>query len=90
MPLRGRGAALAGTFARVTTTDEWLERYAAALGVDPPSAEELNDLLALAGVVAHASERTAAPVSCWLAARAGLAPAEARKRASELAEALAG
>jgi hypothetical protein len=74
----------------VTTTAEWLERYAAALGVDPPSGEELNDLLGLAGIAAHAAERTAAPVSCWLAARAGLEPGEAKKRAGELAEALAG
>ncbi len=31
----------------------------------------------LAGEAAHAYERIAAPVACWLAARAGLSPAEA-------------
>ena len=66
------------------TANQWLERYAALLGVEPPSEEELNDLLALAGVAAHASERTAAPVACWLAARAGLSPSEAKARAASL------
>ena len=56
---------------------EWLSRFAAALGVDAPSDEEISDLLRLAGEAARASERTAAPVACWLAARAGLSPAEA-------------
>ncbi len=67
---------------------EWLSRFAQVLGVDAPTEEELNDLLALAGVAAHASERTAAPVSCWLLAKAGLTPAEGRQRASELARSL--
>lgn len=68
------------------TADEWLSRFAAALGLEAPSADEVNDLLALAGVAAHASERTAAPVSCFLVARAGVAPAEARRLADELAQ----
>ena len=67
------------------TGEEWLRQFAAALGVEPPSDEETNDLLALAGMAAHASERTAAPISCWLVARAGLGSAEGRRRASELA-----
>lgn len=67
---------------------EWLERYAAELGIPAPTAEETNDLLALAGVAAHASERTAAPVSCWLAARAGIPPGRAVELARQLAERL--
>jgi len=55
----------------------WLERFAAEVGVDPPTSEEVDALLALAGAAAHASERTAAPVGCWLAARSGLTPEEA-------------
>lgn len=62
---------------------EWLAGFAQVLGVDAPTAEEMRDLLALAGDAAHASERMAAPVACWLAARAGIAPAEARKRLAE-------
>ncbi|MGO9559927.1 MAG: DUF6457 domain-containing protein [Acidimicrobiales bacterium] len=68
---------------------QWLDRFAEVLGVEVPSPEEVEDLLALAGVAARASERTAAPVSCWLVARAGLTPAQARAKASELAESLA-
>jgi hypothetical protein len=55
----------------------WLTEFASRLGVPTPSAEEFDDLLALAAVAAHASHRTAAPVACWLAAKAGMAPGEA-------------
>ena len=65
---------------------EWLERYAAELGTDPPSEPEIESLLALAGVAAHASERTAAPISCWLSARAGLSPQRALELARQLAQ----
>lgn len=64
----------------------WLQAYAAALGIEPPSEEDVETLLALAGVAAHASERQAAPVSCWLAAVAGVEPARALALARELAE----
>jgi hypothetical protein len=56
------------------TRDLWIERFAALLGVDAPDADTIETLLNLAGVAAHASERTAAPVACWLAARAGVLP----------------
>jgi uncharacterized protein DUF6457 len=62
---------------------EWLTGFATLLGVESPTAEEIRDLLALAGDAAHASERIAAPVACWLVARAGLSPGEARKRLEE-------
>ncbi|MGE0826993.1 MAG: DUF6457 domain-containing protein [Candidatus Binatia bacterium] len=65
------------------TAQEWLTGFAAVLGVDPPTEAEVRDLLALAGESAHASERIAAPVSCWLIARAGLSPAEALKKVEE-------
>lgn len=63
---------------------EWLGRFAAELGVSPPSDEEFESLLALAGVAARASARQAAPVACWLAARAGLDPAAARDLAARV------
>lgn len=69
------------------TMDEWLIRFAAELGVEPPTADEVEQLLELAGIAAHASERPAAPVSCWLASRAALSPAEALERARALAAA---
>jgi hypothetical protein len=63
---------------------EWLEGFAAELGVDAPSEDELEALLALAAEAAHSSERIAAPVACWLAARAGKSPAEAREIAERI------
>ncbi|MDA8286961.1 MAG: DUF6457 domain-containing protein [Actinomycetota bacterium] len=63
---------------------EWLERYAQRLGVPPLSTEEIDALLAAAGVAAHSSERTAAPVTCYLAARAGCSPSEALDAARDL------
>jgi hypothetical protein len=67
---------------------DWLDRYAAAIGIEPPSPEEVDTVLGLAGIAAHASERTAAPVSCWLSARAGLAPGDALEAARALANSL--
>ena len=63
---------------------EWITRFAAALGVDAPTAEEFDGLLALAGTAAHASARTAAPVSCWIAARAGVTVDEACRVAESI------
>ena len=59
------------------TRDEWLEAFATRLGVEPPDDATVTALLDLAGVAAHASERTAAPVACWLIGQAGLSPADA-------------
>jgi hypothetical protein len=56
---------------------EWINGFASEAGVEPPTDEEIEILLDLAGVAAHASERIAAPLTCWLAARADLAPADA-------------
>jgi uncharacterized protein DUF6457 len=62
----------------------WLERFAAVLGRPAPTADEVEALLALAGTAAHASHRQAAPVACWLAASAGVDPADALERAKAL------
>jgi hypothetical protein len=64
---------------------EWLAAYADRLGVQAPTADELRVLLDVAAEAAHASERVAAPVACWLAARAGVEPEEALTRAREVA-----
>lgn len=53
------------------TDREWIEAFAAALGLPAPGDAEVEAILALAAVAAHASQRTAAPVACWLAASAG-------------------
>jgi hypothetical protein len=55
----------------------WIGAYAERLGAEPPDAEELDAILALAAEAAHASERVAAPVACWLGARAGRSVEEA-------------
>jgi hypothetical protein len=72
----------------MTTGQDWVARYAETVGVPAPSEEETEVLLALAGVAAHASERTAAPLSTWLAGRAGISPERARQAARDLAAAL--
>jgi hypothetical protein len=59
------------------TRDEWLDAFAAAAGVAPPAEAEIESLLELGGVAAHMSERTAAPITCWIAATAGLQPSDA-------------
>lgn len=60
---------------------EWIGEYAARLGTEPPSPLQFAMLLDLAGEAAHASERVAAPVACWVAARAGVSPEEALEAA---------
>lgn len=64
---------------------EWIAAYAEKLGTTPPSPHEFAVLLDMAGVAAHSSERVAAPVSCWVAARAGVGPEQALAAAHELA-----
>ena len=53
------------------TRDEWIQAFARELGIEPPTPEQAEQLLALAGTAAHSSERTAAPLACWVAGRAG-------------------
>jgi hypothetical protein len=55
------------------TRDEWIAAFAERAGVPGPTVEETRALLELAGTAAHASERTAAPLACWIAGRSGLA-----------------
>lgn len=50
---------------------DWIAAYAERLGTEPPTPDELKAILDLAAEAAHASERIAAPVACWLSARAG-------------------
>jgi hypothetical protein len=72
------------------SASEWLARYAAELGIDAPSEEAVDELLRVASIAAHASERTAAPVSCWLAAVAGVGPADALAAAKRVAASIDG
>jgi hypothetical protein len=67
------------------TGDEWIAAFAAELGVDPPDAATVEVLLDLAGTAAHASERTAAPIACYLVGLAGAVPPDARRLAAAVA-----
>jgi hypothetical protein len=64
---------------------EWIAAYAEKLGTTPPTAGEFSTILDLAGEAAHSSERVAAPVACWVAAKAGVPLEEALKAAREIA-----
>ncbi len=68
------------------TAREWLARFAAALGLEPPDDAQLSALLELAAEAAHASERAAAPVACWLCGRAGTDPLAAARVARQVAD----
>ena len=63
---------------------QWLAAYAEKLGTEAPSKDEFVSVLDLAGEAAHSSERVAAPVACWLAARAGVELDEAMRLAREV------
>ncbi len=62
----------------------WLAAYAERLALPAPTDEEFAAILELAAVAAHASERVAAPVACWLAGRVALDPAAAIAAANEI------
>ena len=58
------------------TRDEWIQAFARELGVEPPTPEQAEQLLELAGTAAHSSERPAAPLACWIAGTAGASTEE--------------
>lgn len=63
------------------TGNEWIDRFAAALGTEAPDAATIEMLLDLAGAAAHSSERIAAPIACYLVGRSNIAPADALAQA---------
>ena len=65
---------------------EWCARFAVAAGIDPPTGAEIDQLLALAALAAHASARQAAPITCWLAARGGMTIEAALDAATKLSD----
>lgn len=67
------------------TREEWISAFAREAGVERPTPEEIRELLALAAVAAHASERTAAPLSCWIAGRSELPLSELAAAAQRIA-----
>jgi hypothetical protein len=68
------------------TAEEWIRRFSKELGVEAPTEDEFARILELAAEAAHSSERTAAPVACWIAGGTGkplVELVEAAKRARD-------
>jgi hypothetical protein len=63
---------------------EWLSEFAQRLGTEPPDDDEFKAVLELAAEAAHNSERVAAPVACWLAAKSGTSLADALSTARSI------
>jgi hypothetical protein len=70
----------------MASSEQWINAFAKELGVNPPSAEEREAILFLAGTAARSSERTAAPVACWLVAKAGVELSVAQEIALRLSD----
>jgi hypothetical protein len=66
------------------TGEEWVRRFAAELGAEAPDPDELDEILKLASIAAHASERTAAPIACWVGGRTGRSAASLREVAKRV------
>jgi hypothetical protein len=66
------------------TPADWLAAFAERIGLPAPTQTEVDTLLELAGVAAHASERIAAPIACWLVGRTDVTPDDALALAKEI------
>ena len=64
--------------------DEWLAEFCERIGAEPPSKDEVAALLDLAATAAHSSERTAAPLACWVAGRSGRPASELNEIAKQV------
>jgi hypothetical protein len=72
----------------MTDAVTWIHAFMVAADGTALTDEERESILALAGVAAHSSERIAAPLTCWVAAAAGLSPVAALEITQRLAEQL--
>jgi hypothetical protein len=63
---------------------EWLDAFAAELGTDPPTNDDMKKLLDLAAVAAHSSERIAAPIACWIGGTTGVSIEELQAAAERV------
>jgi hypothetical protein len=66
------------------TRDEWIAALCVRLGIEPPDLAAVEQLLALAGTAAHASDRTAAPIACYLVGKAGIDLAQAEELVQQI------
>lgn len=67
------------------TAEEWVRTFAERAGMQVPDPDLIDEILKLASVAAHSSERKAAPIACWIAGTTGRPVAELRAVAEELA-----
>jgi hypothetical protein len=66
------------------TAEEWIRAFANEIGATAPSQEEMDEILRLAAVAAHASERIAAPIACYLVGTSGRSLTEAHEAAEKI------
>jgi hypothetical protein len=66
------------------TADEWLTAFADEIGAPAPNSDQMDEILRLAAIAAHASERIAAPIACYLTGIAGRALDEAIEAAERV------
>ena len=67
------------------TVEEFLAAFAAEIGVPAPSEEDAAALLEVASIAAHASQRTAAPLACWMGGASGIPIADLLAAAQRVA-----
>ena len=72
------------------TAQEFLEAFAAQVGVAAPSADEFDTLLEVASIAAHSSERLAAPLACWMGGASGMPVSDLLGAARRAADAAGG
>jgi uncharacterized protein DUF6457 len=61
----------AGDKAIERSAEDWVAEFAELVGIEPPDRARIGAILKLAATAAHASERTAAPMACFLAGASG-------------------
>ena len=64
---------------------EFLAAFEAEIGMRAPDPQDSDALLELAGIAAHASERLAAPLACWMGGVSGLSADELLAAARRIA-----
>ena len=65
--------------------EQWVRTFAEQAGAQAPDRDQIDEILRLAAVAAHSSERIAAPIACWIAGTTGRPLAELRALAESLA-----
>ena len=66
---------------------QWLDAFAAELGTDPPTNDEVEAILDVGAGAGHPPQRLAAPGGCWVGGRAGASLADLHAAAERVSEA---